>query len=317
MPTVRTANVNMFVGLLILICVPGCSVGDQDPNSSNRADAPGWAALDYAQPASIPVVDSPSIPALPIEGYLVGAQDKAQIIRASRISAKACMARFGFEYSWVESTVDPNVYDNPANRSRRYGISSLDIATSYGYTLPPVKGNTFGTPSIEMSKAAARVFLGNSDPRTADAKSHGVTGLQIPKGGCSGEAKRVVGDGLNTPAAKDINMASFEVSLNDEQLKSVLSEWSACMRKSGYSYESPLEPLREREAETVTPVQIVKAQTDVRCKYATNLLGEWGAVEAEIQKAMIARKEEVLVREKRATEATLKNAANILSGRQG
>ncbi|WP_315894403.1 hypothetical protein [Streptomyces sp. P9(2023)] len=302
--------------LLIAASLVGCSgvASESDKTSSNERDL---TSLEYSKPSNAPDIKSATIPTLPIEGYLVSQKEKEQILKASRMVAKSCMARFGFSYSWsAASGQRVTSDDNASNRSRRYGIVDSAAASKYGYGLGAdnVQGPSEQAPSAAMSEAATRVFLGNSDPTVKVESGAKVNGQKIPEGGCAGEAKRKIGNGLSNRAANDINMASFTVSLNDEKVKAVLGQWSQCMQKRGYDFNSPLDPLKTMGAGSATPREKVTADADVQCKYETNLIGIWNSVESAIQKAMIGKKEEILEEGRRETDRSVRNASTVLSG---
>ncbi|MFD4525175.1 hypothetical protein ACFWP7_14890 [Streptomyces sp. NPDC058470] len=303
--------------LVVSTLAVGCSGAGQKGQGDGSGEGSGTNPVDYSKPVNPQRIDSAAIPALPIEGYLVSQEEKEQILKAYRIVAKECMAGFGFDFSWSDASgYQVEADDNAANRSRRYGITDIELAAMYGYGLPSTAvAESTENPSGEMSEAANRVFLGDSDPLLDVAEGAEVGGKEIPKGGCAGEAKREVGDGLSNPEALDINLESFQVSLNDEQVKSAIATWSDCMRGEGYDFESPLDPLKSQGAEASTPDQTAMAKADVGCKYGTNLLGVWSSVEVSIQKAMIGENEEVLQEARRETDQSLKNASRILEGK--
>ncbi|KOV70375.1 hypothetical protein ADL00_09105 [Streptomyces sp. AS58] len=302
--------------LIAAVLVAGCSgAGSEGDKAQGGGDG---LQVQYATPSRVPEIKSAEIPALPIEGYLVSQKEKDQILRASRTLAKGCMARYGFDFSWNAASgrkSEPD--DNAANRSRRYGIVDHAMASELGYgnAAVEVEDTSGDSSSAQMSEAASRVFLGNSDPLLKVAKDAEVNGIKIPEGGCSGEAKRKVGNGLSNRTANDINLASFQVSLNDGQVKTAMKEWSDCMKRSGYDYASPLDPLKTMGMRAPTPEEKATAAADVQCKYETNLIGIWNAVETEIQKAMIGNKEEILENGRRETDRSLRNAADVLSGK--
>ncbi|MGP3634868.1 hypothetical protein ACTU45_16100 [Streptomyces sp. 24-1644] len=312
----RSSAFRLSGTLLIATSLVGCSGGasESDKASSNEREL---TSLEYSAPSTAPDIKSTTIPSLPIEGYLVSQKEKEQILTASRMMAKSCMERFGFSYSWSAASgqrVAPD--DNASNRSRRYGIVDSVAASKYGYGLGSsnVRETSEQAPSAAMSEAATRVFLGNSDPTVKVENGTEVNGHKIPEGGCSGEAKRKIGNGLSNRTANEINIASFDVSLNDKKVKAALGAWSQCMRKHGYAFRSPLDPLKTMGAGSATSQEKTTANADVQCKYETNLIGIWNSVESAIQKAMIGKKETVLEEGRRETDRSLRNASAVLSG---
>lgn len=308
----RTYSRTVLPLALAALAVSCSSATEDGAKSAREGGAPD--SPSYSVPQSVPDVTSAAVPALPIEAYLASQDERKQILKASRLAAKDCMARYGFDYTWTDSGTKTAGDDNAANRQRRYGIVDEASASKYGYGLPVDGSGAPEAPGVEMSEAANRTFLGDSDPLLKVSEGEKVGGKEIPKGGCAGEAKRKIGKGLDDSAAREINMASFKFSLDDEQVKSAIAAWSKCMGDSGHTFESPLQPFDELAADGVTPNELATAKADIQCKYRTNLLGIWVAVESEIQKAMIGKKEEVLQDARKETERSVKNASEALRG---
>ncbi|MEI5034930.1 hypothetical protein RB201_26455 [Streptomyces sp. S1A(2023)] len=85
------------------------------------------------------------------------------------------------------------------------------------------------------------------------------------------------------------------------------------MQESGYSFASPLDPLKVMGTGSATQEEKATATADIQCKYETNLIGVWSSVEAAIQTAMIGKKEEVLEEGRRETDRSMRNASAVLS----
>ncbi|MFJ1751600.1 hypothetical protein [Kitasatospora sp. NPDC088134] len=305
-PRPHRARLLATTALVALACA--CTSTAARPGTGTAAAPPGTArpAAAVEQPTVLP-------PALPIEGYLQSNGDRAQVMRASKALVKNCMARFGFDYKVSAGTTSaPD--GNLANRPRRYGMTDPAFVAKYGYHLP---GDVNGSPSPPapepMSDAAYRVFIGDADPALAGKVPATVAGQAVPAGGCSGEAKRKLQVGDDQAPAEEINMASFHRSLSDAKVVAVFAAWSDCMKQSGYSYKSPLDPLATLTGGTLSPTEIATATADVRCKQSVDLVAVWSGVEAGIQKQMIAEKEVVLSDAKKRQEATLKLAAGTLA----
>ncbi|WP_225848300.1 hypothetical protein [Streptomyces sp. HPF1205] len=90
-----------------------------------------------------------------------------------------------------------------------------------------------------MTTSERLVFLGDSPGSGAEHKSQVYKGQHIPAGGCSGEVRRKLGPGMNQRLAEDIDDASYNQSLANPKLLSAFAQWSACMKKDGYSLSSP------------------------------------------------------------------------------
>jgi hypothetical protein len=112
--------------------------------------------------------------------------------------------------------------------------------------------------------------------------------------------------------AEDIDDASYNQSLANPTLLATFGQWSACMKKGGYSLSSPAQAPGFRLQPSPTAAEIQMATADVTCKKETNVIGIWFAVESAIQKQLIARNEEALSDLRTSEQATLKKAAQIL-----
>lgn len=88
----------------------------------------------------------------------------------------------------------------------------------------------------------------------------------------------------------------FENSIADPEVKTIFSEWSACMADKGYAYESPLDAMGSPEfAEgTVSEHERAVAQADISCKEKVDLVPRWNAVESAIERRIISQKGPVL-----------------------
>ncbi|MFF7051726.1 hypothetical protein ACFY94_25540 [Streptomyces griseorubiginosus] len=268
-----------------------------------------------ASPTAMPTLSSTSSVTLPVEDYLLKNDEHAEMLYASKLVVRQCMARFGFDYA-VEpggkSPVDPK--GDAANMARRYGVSDATTAARYGYHLPADAVPAPPAGAQPMSDAARDVFLGDT-PR-ADGGGQPVKqyqGQKIPAHGCSGEAERKLGKGLDERLPESINDASFQQSMATPQVTGAFRSWSACMRKSGYSFSTPLEPLRSRLPASPSASEIHMAESDVACKQRTNLVGIWFAVESAVQKSLIDKNQEALTQERSTARQTLARSAKVIA----
>ncbi|WP_030313773.1 hypothetical protein [Streptomyces sp. NRRL B-3229] len=268
-----------------------------------------------ASPTATPTLSSTNSVTLPVEDYLLKNDEDAEMLYASKILVRQCMARFGFDYAvdpgW-KSPSDPK--GDAANMARRYGVSDATTAARYGYHLPT---NVLPAPPADaqpMSDAARDVFLGDN-PRADGGGLHvkQYQGQKIPAHGCSGEAERKLGTGLDERLPESINDASFQQSMAAPQVNGAFRSWSACMRKNGYTFSTPLEPLRTRLSASPTASEIHMAESDVACKKKTNLVGIWVAVESTVQKSLIEKNQEGLTQVRSTARQTLERSAKVIA----
>lgn len=297
----RKALGAVAVGAL-LTTVAACTASSDGSAQGTGADL----TAVHVSPSATPVLTSTAEVSLPIEDYLLRNDEHAEILQASRIVVRRCMARFGFDY-----TVDPDPAAPPdpkgdaANMARRYGISDEATAARYGYH--PADGSLPAAPTgtaQPMSSAERSVFLGG----TARYK-----GQRIPAHGCSGDAQRKLGKGLDERLPERIDDASYQQSMAAPQVAAVFRAWSACMAQRGYTFRDPLEPLRSQPAASPTATEIRTAEADMACKRRTNLLGVWVAVESAVQDALIEKNQEALAQTRTAARDTLARSAKVVA----
>jgi hypothetical protein len=301
----------LALGVVLLTTVSGCG----SPTASEQRPGDNLAA-PHVSPTVTPSLASTASISLPIEDYLLKNDEHSQILYASKLLVRQCMARFGFDYavdtSW-KSPADPK--GDAANMIRRYGVSDSETAARYGYH--PAAGTVPAAPADTqpMSDAESNVFLGDTvRPGSSGPAPESYKGQQIPPHGCSGEAERKLGKGLQERLPENINDASFQQSMSTPQVTAAFRSWSTCMKKHGYSFQTPLEPLRGRLADSPSAAEIQMAKTDVACKQKTNLIGTWAAVESAIQKALIEKNQEALTQMRATAEKTLERSAKVIAG---
>ncbi|WP_225848299.1 hypothetical protein [Streptomyces sp. HPF1205] len=119
---------------LIVVCATGAAACGAGSPSAGKPPTP---VLRVAQPAPshIPTLTTVSGLSLPIEPYLLSEATHTQMLRASGVLMRQCMARYGFSYTPPAfSTADPS--GNAANMGRRYGVVDMTVAGTYGYHKP-------------------------------------------------------------------------------------------------------------------------------------------------------------------------------------
>lgn len=274
--------------------------------ASPAGSGDGRLTAVHVSPSATPTLATTASVSLPVEDYLLRNDEHAEILHASKILVRQCMARYGFDYAVdPASTNPPDPKGDPANLPRRYGISDPATAARYGYH--PADGSLPSAPAATaqpMSGAERSVFLGNSSR---------YKGQRIPDHGCSGEAQRKLGQGLDERLPESIDDASFQQSMAAPQVTAVFQAWSACMAKSGYTFRDPLEPLRSKLSASPTASEIRTAESDLACKRTTNLIGVWVAVESAVQNALIEKNQEALAQTRATARDTLARSAKVVA----
>lgn len=317
MTRTSTTYWTVYRSALILACATAAAAcGGSDSPSVAKSPNPVLKATQPS-PSRIPALTTTSRLLLPIESYLVPEESHTQMLRASGVLIRQCMARYGFSYTPPDFST-PAPVDGVTNMSRRYGVVDMSSVDTYGYHKPKAKArgaSSAGAPAPHrMSTSEQLVFLGNSPGSGFEHKSQVYQGQHIPDGGCSGEAQHKLGTGMNERLAEDINDASYQQSLANPTVLAAFGKWSACMKQSGYSLPSPAQAPGFELGPSPTAREIQEARADVTCKTRTNIVGVWFTVESAIQSQLIARNEEALTDLRNAEQSTLKNSAHVLQG---
>lgn len=249
----------------------------------------------------VPLSDQPGPPTgaqvLPIFSYLQTSSESQTQDQAYNILVARCMAGFGFS--------DPQqafVAPDPPPMYRRYGVTSMAIASRWGYHLEPGSALLVKEPPrAPQSEAEMAVLLGTrsrlgnphyspfgNGPRISVGKK------LVPAGGCAGLAIRRLGDygrGSDPTLANQINLDTYSQSLAVPAVIRALRAWSQCMAARGYSFHDPKQAMASFNISTATPSQreIDATVADVTCKDRTGLVRVWFAVEYRLEEAAIQR----------------------------
>ncbi|MGW7364903.1 hypothetical protein ACWGI8_16090 [Streptomyces sp. NPDC054841] len=197
---------------------------------------------------------------------------------AEDLLIRDCMRAQGM--GWKALPRPSGIDRQPSNRLR-YGLVEPELATRFGYHLPPEH------PETTRREAAweAREKLPDREQLAAFGKEGG--------GGCWKQAHESLRRGLPQVDQSQFNRrigAAFSASRRDPAYARVVREWSACLKEKGFRYANPLAVMRDAEwAKSTRPSrrEIAVAQADVQCKQQTELVTAWVAVETRIQNEVI------------------------------
>jgi hypothetical protein len=261
------------VSACALLAVTGCGSAD---TSDQDNDEP-------------PVTTVPTLLAtvnlrLPVQDYLRSDTQAVQLTRGRVSLIRQCMMRFGMDYTIEEAPAGK--YGPRSLTDRRYGITDLALARQNGYGLgdrDPALQEKPAKPDIGPEGEAA--LFGDGPSLVGD--------LEVPSGGCIGEADRALNRSM--PAGADpmlgqkLQFESFELSKEDSRVRAAFSKWSSCMEEAGYHYPNPLAAAADPRFTEQPPTedQVAAAITDIECKGRTNLVGVWFSVEAAYQTRQI------------------------------
>lgn len=235
------------------------------------------------------------------------------------------MAKYGFtDFRALDSSIDETFPGMKTDKARYFFAIDTDTVSRYGYGSPedavvpeqpdPGEGKD-GQDGRDGSPTAAEeaVFLGKNAGRQ-------VGGRQVPKGGCAAEADKEIRkggvQGIDIVTTANERQDAYQRSLDDDRVKKVFGEWSACMKASGFGYRTPLEANNDRRWEGEGPAsrsEITVARTDVACKQKTNTVGIWWAVLSAYEKRYIDEHAEHLTDVRTTTGAVMRNSARLVA----
>ncbi|MFF7369760.1 hypothetical protein [Streptomyces tricolor] len=236
---------------------------------------------------------------LPVERYMLSPHQALTLDEASDAAVRACMRRLSVPYPPpARSAADPAERRQAVNGYtvlyRRYGLTDAAEARTWGYHAPTTTPGRSPAKSAQPKppSPAARGVLTGVDTSGSPLTAH--RGRPVPRGGCLGEAARLLGAASPQGPGTDpegivarIKADSFERSMADPRVRKVFSAWSACMRSRGFEMSTPMDEVPSANAERPSREEIAQARADVACKERTNLVGVWFAVESAYQKAAI------------------------------
>jgi hypothetical protein len=255
----------------------------------------------------IPVLLSTEGLSLPIDDYSLTSDQMLLLDRARLVLIDRCMNRFGIRYV-VEGLPQHDDF-SAGTVDRRYGVTDRAAAAGHGYGLDAVAPPRPVSPALTPEGETALWGEGSSK----------VLGVDVPAGGCVGEANRELE--ASAPATADVNlgqrlsMASFEASQDDSRVVAATRAWSDCMSAHGYDYDEPLAPLADpRFGATGTEGTAREvAVQDVDCKEEVNLVGIWFSVESAYQRRMMEEQASALALTAEAIRAQIEVAEATLA----
>ncbi|MFJ4771673.1 hypothetical protein ACIP88_21615 [Streptomyces uncialis] len=302
---------------LVLALLLGCSPGAPPPDGTATArptGAPGTATHRAGPPPDRGEdrADTTLTARLPIARYGYSDDEYLAITAAELILARDCARRYGVTYDPPQATA----MLAPPFADRRYGISSAREAARWGYHLPPQPdpASDSGLSAAEQLVLYGRRATGET-PRDATHR-----GRRVPAHGCLGEGVEKLRNpyefSAGADAASRIAARSFVRSRQDSRVRAALAKWAACMRKNGFSYASPMDPMKNPafQRSGISRQEKETARSDISCKRGTRLLETWFDAEARVQRTAIARDTARLERLRGLHLAKVREARRIVAG---
>jgi hypothetical protein len=246
---------------------------------------------------------------LPLDAYIVNADQVSDIDFATKLLAKACMKRFGVDWNTGGRI-------SPPNNGRNYGLGLVDAvrAATYGYHPTPAE-----RASQDSSQDTGRdltdeqaILLGGVGPGQPAKPG-------VPDGGCYGEARRQLAwDDSVYMWLQQLAVQAMRRTLEHANTQAANARWSACMKAAGHTYATPNDAnnnqswWRDDDAGP-SEREINTAVADVRCKTETNYVGELTAVLVANQQKIVEDNLERLQATRGQIREALKRAADVLA----
>lgn len=270
-----------------------------------------------------------------------GGEDVRRVVwAAENLLVNECLAKFGFHRKDPRPMLDDADFGGP---NRLYGITDAAKVRKYGYHPAPgdVRRNENQLSDKEPSEEELAIEEGEI--------RGGYKGVQVPKGGCLGDARRQLFGNMNIWTARGqrmqaiVNEAAHRAE-DDPRVRAVFQKWSSCMQESGYHYtdpweanndprwlksEVPIPPAENAEHDEhgndveVPPAElkvdrklraeeITAANADLSCRKKHNVVGVWHAVDVAYQKRAIDANAEFVQEQKKAYEVLARRASAIV-----
>jgi len=243
---------------------------------------------------------------LPLDPYQGTLANLPQATKAEQLLIQRCVRRFGLDYA-PSAASDARV----VGAERRYGVTDVQTAGTYGYHLPPAQQQDPAAEAKPSPEKAAVLF--GKGPSS-------INGRPVPDGGCTGEARQVLAKGV--PAMPDAFLAEsmavdiFRRFWLDSRARKVSAAWGACMKRAGYDYADPMKANDDPAFQTpkAGPREIAVATADIACKRETNLVNVLASVETAYQARAVRQYAGQLAVVKDGIVIRERNAAAVLAG---
>jgi hypothetical protein len=300
--------------------ISGCQSENTPGSASQSTSTPtsGASAAGTSTQASIP--EEPSLEA-PIQAFVIQAADFYTLQTAEDALSAQCMTRFGFQPQVEERNREGMIANQRESEGRLYGITDEGVARVSGY-MPSERMMAQPEDKAPPSDSYLFVLLGqdpnNLSPNPDSSKSPGkVGGIEIPPGGCLGEARVKIWGTADSQVpdqfARQLKNDAYFAAVDDPAVKKAISDWSRCMAKSGYSYGSPLDTEFDRElGSTPSETEISTAVADVQCKKKTDLVNRWNARNVAHQISLIEKNQLALNELRKNIDLAIAKATDVV-----
>ncbi|MEV4455308.1 hypothetical protein [Microbispora sp. NPDC049633] len=265
--------------------------------------------------------------ALPLDAYSLGAEDRAQVIRARFMLMEECMRHMGLDFRLP--AVAPVTDLRNVDLLRWLDPHQAAESGYLGERRNP--DEMTGIPSYSVTDQEFSVLEGKV------RRFHGRT---VPPGGCMTAADALLNRGARGVGPADAGKrfdddevprfvdSATDLALSDPRIAAAEREWSDCMRSEGFDYRSTDQAFGDpRWAVTVnddsightpkprgTRAEIDTAVADARCRAETGYSDVRRTVFVEAENRVIDRDRARLDVVKALNQARLANSAEVLDG---
>lgn len=212
---------------------------------------------------------------VPYDDYTLSTLDMQTIEHAEDLLIRDCMHDRGLKWEMLPAPASQD--PNPLNR-RRYGLIEPELATRYGYHLPP-----------QVPELAARDAVWARRDRLPRAERQAAYG-DDGQGGCTAQARshlrKDIPDFNDQYRLNDFAAADFATSQKDPEVLRVYDSWHTCMATATFDYANPFAAFDDPawgKSPRPSKRELAVAEADVRCKQETHLVETWAAAEERIQ----------------------------------
>ncbi|WP_432102721.1 hypothetical protein [Streptomyces sp. bgisy091] len=311
------------MSLLMALALCACSSAGGEGTEPELGSVPTPGHLDPAQLVT------------PLDAYLPTPEENYTLKKARVLLVNACMRDLGYAQNPQPLG---RFTDKPYLEHTEFLVSPLVQVERYGYKPAP---DAKGDGSETDARYGENVTETQGGLLTGKIATY--NGRKVPKGGCEGEALRTITAGART--AQEVKLpdgsaagagedgfsegyAELVVSAargkamartqGDSRFTDVGEEWSDCMKKQGYDYDSPSDARNDKrwaDASRAGEKEIAVAVADMGCKKKVNYLGVGIAVLSVHEKRVIEDSAEVLQGAKDKTARWIENANKAIEAR--
>lgn len=306
----KNIAITLFAGTLLVSCCLG--VADAPPGRSQRSNL--TLGVADALPGGSQRSNLTLAYSSPLKQYRLSPVEWARVQRARMVSITRCALRFGVEVGLGPSITElaaADTRDESQALSRLYGITDQLSAAKFGYGLPPEAHAPPGEASYINNAWFAYVLFGLT-PRTASQKPQFGRADQVPAGGCSGEADRLLHvDASHSPygQAHDLWIRNRRELQHSRAWSEVVDDWAECLRSRGYRVTDPvsdrgdIRQVWSRRAalglDRPVPGETALALADIGCKRKVRLVERLAVAARRLDDVTLRENREALETDRR------------------